>query len=202
MGGFGSAVGPRARTGVVSNGLREKRGSMTSADNAAPGPVRWSLAILFAFVVVSRLAYLTSSSHSPISADYLGQMDSVIRFGSVRLEHPVTGHPLYVYLAAAVAGIARLLGCASYLVRGSAVASILCVASSVIPLYWLASCMLRSRSAGMLTAAFYTVIPLTWWFSGEAINDAMGVAFLLWAFGWLARWWSTWGTASTVRRPD
>jgi len=139
------------------------------------------------FVIVSRLVFLTSSTNFWDSASYVEQVRACLagEYSYMGLRH---GHALYVWICAGLAEIVKHFGSEYDVLWSCKVAGILVNASSVFPLFWLARWLLRSETGALAAAGIFTVIPLTWWWSGEILSDSMGTDFLIWPFGLLALW--------------
>lgn len=140
------------------------------------------------FVLLSRFFFLTSSTCMWDSCSYVEMVEVMLRTGVVQvLERIETSHSLYAQLCAAGVWLARILGGPEDILWGMKATGILLTASSVWPFFWLARGLLKSEKWGLLATAVYSVIPVFWWWSGEIMSDAVGMVFLVWAFGLLMR---------------
>lgn len=132
------------------------------------------------------------------SAEYLRRIRLLLEgewfFDTIEL-----GHPLYTAWCALVH---RVIGGGDLsfraIVHSSQVAGVLAWASSVVPCYWAARSLLRDRTAAVGAACLYCAMPLSVWWAGELMTDAVALATVVWAMGLFATWTRSGSTVALV----
>lgn len=153
--------------------------------------IRTGLALvgIAACIVASRALFLTSSTNMWDSCAFIGYVRTMLDTGdAVHFGDLQTGHPLYLQLGALTTLVLQWLGQPRDVAFAFKVVGIAAVATSVWPMFWLARRLLGETRDALVACAFYALIPLLWWWSGEVMSDAIGAVALVWVFGLAARW--------------
>ncbi|MBI2136140.1 phospholipid carrier-dependent glycosyltransferase [Candidatus Woesearchaeota archaeon] len=152
----------------------------------------WQIILcLFIIALVSRMLFISTSPNFWDSAEYMTKIRELIYGGNYDPASMSHNKPLYIGFGA---GFAYL----HYWITGNidiefalTLVSVIFGSLSIVMLYYLCKNIGFNRRACIISALIFAFIPITWWFSEEALSDIPAMFFLIAGIAFLFRWYNT-----------